>query len=128
MTDGIFAPAVVVNNLPVGIKPNSFTYKEGGGERKVRTASAGGESTTQIITEDVETKKGYCKFTLYSTSDNVSLFRQWQSNGSANTIEAVDNNTGFSRTFQSAIVMNDPDINLGVDGEFEVECESKRPV
>ena len=37
----LFAPTVLVNNVSVAIKPNSFSYKEGFGERKVRNRMSG---------------------------------------------------------------------------------------
>lgn len=126
MSDGLYAPAVVVNNVPISIKPNSFTYKDGFGERKVRVASTGGGSRQLVTTQDVETQKGYCKFILLTTRENADIVREWLANGSSNTIEAVEG--AWSRTFQQAIVMNDPEVGTGIDGEVEVEFESEPAV
>jgi len=123
----LFAPTVVVNNVSVAIKPNSFTYTEGFGERKVRIASSGGGATSQIVSEDIESQLSTCKFMVYSTSDNVDLVRQWQTNGNTNAIEVTDKG-GFTRTFAGAIITNDPEVSLGVDGELEVEFTTRRAV
>ena len=121
----LFAPTVMVNNVSVAIKPNSFSYKEGFGERKVRIASGGGGTLTQVVSEDIETQLSTCKFMLYSTSDNVTLVRTWQTNSDANAVEVTDKDN-FSRTFANAIITNDPDVSLGVDGEVEVEFTSRK--
>lgn len=123
----LFAPTVVVNNVAVAIKPNSFSYTEGFGERKVRTSSAGGSSTSQVVSEDIETQMSTCKFTVYTTSDQVDAIRTWQTNLDANAIEVTDRGS-FNRTFLNAIITNDPEVSLGVDGEVEVEFTSKRAV
>jgi len=122
----LFAPTVVINNVSVGIKPNSFSYKEGFGERNVRVSSAGGGQTSQIISENIETQIGSCKFTLFSTVENVNLIRKWLANRDANAIEVVEGD--FTRTFQKAIITNDPDTSLGVDGEVEIEFMSRPAV
>lgn len=121
----LFAPTVMVNGVSVAIKPNSFSYKEGFGERKVRIASGGGGTLTQVVSEDIETQLSTCKFMLYSTSDNVSLVRTWQKDGDANAVEVTDKDN-FSRVFTNAIITNDPDVALGVDGELEVEFTSRK--
>ena len=122
----ISTPSIVVNNTPVGIKPNSFTYTEGFGERNVRVASAGGAAKETIVTENVETQMSTVKFTLYTTSDNLTLSRQWAANKDSNVIEASD--TNFTRSFTSAIITNDFEVSAGVDGEFELEFKTQAAV
>jgi len=119
----LFAPTVQVNGDTIAIKPNSFSYTEGFGERKVRVASSGGGATTQITSEDIETRISTCRFMLYSTEDSVALIRDWQDRRSANAIEVSDKDV-FKRNFQKAIITNDPNVALGVDGEIEVEFTS----
>jgi len=115
-------PTIVVNNTPVAIKPNSFSYTEGFGERNVRVASAGGSAKETIITENVETQMSMVKFTLYTTTDNINLSRILAANLASNTIEVSDN--GFTRTFSRAIIVNDFEVSAGVDGEFELEFKT----
>lgn len=115
-------PTIIINNTPLAIKPNSFSYTEGFGERNVRIASAGGSAKETIITENVETQMSMVKFTLYTTTNNVGLARQLAANLDANTIEASD--SGFTRTFSRAIIVNDFEVSAGVDGEFELEFKT----
>lgn len=123
----LFAPAVVVNNVPVGIKPNSFSYNDGFGERNVRVASAGGGSTTNVTTTNIETQKGSCKFMMLTTSENVELIRSWLANFDANVVEVSDIG-GFSRTYVQAVVINNVEPALGESGEVEIQFESRRGV
>ncbi|MDH3325174.1 MAG: hypothetical protein OEM38_00490 [Gammaproteobacteria bacterium] len=121
------SPTVVVNGDVVAIKPNSLKFKEGQGDRNVRTQSTGGGAVTQVITEDVETQRGMVSFTVLTTSDAVEKSRTWQRNKEANTIEISDRG-GFARSFQSAIIVSDLEKALGADQDFEVEFESKPAV
>ena len=123
----LFAPTVVVNSVAIGIKPNSFSYKDGLGERNVRVASVGGGGTETIVSENIETQQGVCTFTLFSTDANAKLIRQWLFNRENNSVEVTDKG-GFSRTFLKAIVVNDPEIALGQDADVEVEFQSQRAV
>jgi len=122
----ISTPAIVVNNVPVGIKPNSFSYTEGFGERNVRVASAGGSAKETIVSENVETQLSMVKFTLFTTSGNLTLAREWAANKGNNVIEASDDN--FTRSFTNAIITNDFEVSAGVDGEFEIEFKTTAAV
>lgn len=115
-------PQIVVNNETIGIKPNSFTYTEGFGERKVRVKSTGGGQKEIITTRDVETELSMCKFIIYAEDTPIETVRDWLANVDANVIQAADGN--FQRTFTQAIITNNPEVNLGVDGEVEVEFQS----
>ena len=121
------SPSVVVNGDSVSIKPNSFKYTEGRGERIVRPQSSGGGAVTNVISQNIETLRSKCSFTLISTSENVEKIKTWLDNIEANTIQVSDRGN-FTRGFQSAIITNDPDINLGADQDIEVEFESKPAV
>lgn len=117
-------PAVVVNNQPVAIKPNSFSYTEGFGEFKTRVQTAGPGSIENINTEDVETQKSMVKFTLLTTTENIDIARQWKANFDQNSITATA--PDFSRSFGSALLMTDVEIAAGQEGEFEVEFTTRR--
>ena len=118
--------AVVINNVNFPVKPNSIMYKDGFGEYKVRTASAGGDKTETIFTKDIETARGMIKAVLYTTAANAAEARKLKSNEDTNVVQLVD--AGFSRTFNRATLINDPEIAIGVEGEFEVSFESDRAV
>jgi len=121
------SPTVVVNGDVIAIKPNSFKYTEGRGERIVRTQSTGGGAVTQVITDNVETQRSKFSFIVLTTSEAVEKIRTWQDNLAANTVEVSDRGD-FARSFQSAIIVNDIDLNLGADQEVEVAFESKPAV
>lgn len=114
--------SVIVNNEVVSIKPNSFSFTEGFGERKVRAQSAGPGSTSNVTSEDIETQFSMCKFMLYTTAAHVNLVRRWQANFDQNKVTASDE--GITRSFENAIIINNPEVNIGVDGEIEVEFQS----
>lgn len=117
-------PTIVINNLPIAIKPNSVSYTEGFGEMQVRVQSAGGGATQSVYAQDVSTRLSMIKFAMESTETNIGLVRTWKSNSSQgilNTILIVDRATGFTRSFQSAVIENEPEIALGVDSEISLE-------
>lgn len=110
-------PAVEVNDIVVGIKPNSLTYKKGKGDVNVRAQSAGGNSIAAIFTEDAETKISMVKFTLLTTKDTVELIDGWLDQES--TIDLSDGD--FTVSFRKVRIKTEPEINTGADGETEVE-------
>lgn len=117
-------PTIVINNLSIAIKPNSVSYTEGFGEMQVRVQSAGGGATQSVYAQDVSTRLSMIKFAMESTETNIGLVRTWKSNSSQgilNTIRIVDRATGFTRSFQSAVIENEPEIALGVDSEISLE-------
>ena len=121
------SPTIVVNGDVIAIKPNTFKYTEGRGERLVRPQSTGGGAVTQVITDNVETKRSKCSFTVLTTSEIVEKIRTWQDNGAANSVQVSDRGD-FSRNFENAIIINDIDLNLGADQDVEVAFESKPAV
>ena len=126
MAQALLNPNIVINGETILYKANSFSYKDGFGERNVRSQTAGPGAIVNIVTEDIETQRGMCKFTLISTEENVERLRQWQSNLDNNAITASQG--GFSRAFNNAIIISDSDVTGGVDAEFEVSFESDRAV
>lgn len=123
MPRGLATPSVIVNNVPVDIKPNSIKYKDGFGEYKQRIASGGGGRTSTVFTKDVETAKGYIAFMLYTTKDNAELIRSWKANEDANVVQLVDGT--FNRTLEEATIVNEYEVNIGVDGEVELTFEGQ---
>ncbi len=117
----IATPTVIINNIPIKYKPNSLTYGTGKGERKIRVATGGGSVKETIVTTDIETAFSTVKFMLYTTSDNVELVDEWIDNLDSNTVQWTD--VGISRSVTNAVVVNNPDISMGVEGEFEVEFQ-----
>lgn len=116
-------PSVEVNDIVIGIKPNSLKFKTGKGDVNVRPQSAGGDSIEIVRTENAETKKSMVGFVLYNTKPNVDNVRAWQSNNSAdgNTVKLSDGD--FVESFRNMFLITDPEITLGADGEMEVMFE-----
>ena len=119
-------PGAVINGVSVYIKPNSLKYTEGFGERKVRVASGGGARKEIIATEDVETQFSDFMITVYTTTENIALHREWLANFNANTVGWIEK--GESRTINNAIVTSNAEINPGVEGEFEVAFQGDAAV
>jgi len=116
-------PTVQVNDVTIGIVPNSVSYKSGKGDRNVRAESAGGDSVDVVVTENAETKVSMVKFKLYNTKSNDEKLRGWQTNADGNTIQLSDGD--FVRSFASMYVTSDPEIAVGADGEIEIEFMGK---
>lgn len=119
MSRSLSNPIVQVNDTTIAVKPNSFKYNSGKGEKTVRAQSAGGNSVEAFLTEDAETKLAMVTFTLYTTQDNIGLVEQWQDNLEGNTLTVSEGS--FQKNFTSMYVINDPDINFSADGEIEIE-------
>lgn len=120
---GLATPTIQVNGETIAIKPNSFEYDEGFGERKVRIKSAGGSSRQTVVTGDVETQKSSFKFTLLTEDTSIEQVLEWLQKVDTNVVQAAD--VGFTRVFNQAIITTPPKNLLGVDGEIEIEWESK---
>ncbi len=118
MAIALYKPQVQVNGVVVFIKPNTFSFQDGYGERKTRVASGGGARKETYSTEDIETQFGMIKFVLYTTNEGIELKRDWQSRFNANTVSFIEGDV--SGTMSRALMMNDPEVNAGVDGELEV--------
>lgn len=121
MPKGLAALTVQVNDQTIGILANSLTFKNGYGDRKVRTQTAGGGSAVRIRTRDVETLKSEVTFKLAATTANLDLYTQWQEISDAENGNIIRlSGEGFTGTFQRMIIEEESEINIGVEGEFEV--------
>jgi len=123
MAELISTPSIVINNENIKIKPNSFSYTEGFGEAIKRTESAGGGSVSTVTARNIETAKSMIKFTLEPLAENADKVREWKNNFESNVIQATGENN-FTRSFTSAVLINDPEIGLSADGEISLEWES----
>ena len=115
-------PGVSVNNLPIGIVPNSLKYTLGKGVTNVRAASTGGGGSTSVHSEDAEEQVGKIKWEMFPTPEELALIRLWKDNTGANVIAATQSGiTPLSGTFMSMV--NDPEVEATADGKFPVEFE-----
>ena len=127
---GISTPTIQVNGDTVGIVPNSFKYKPGDGEIKVRAASTGGGSTRAVHTQDAEMMYSVAEFSMHTTKANIDLARLWKSRVAGNTIRAshkggVGTNS-FTENFAYMSVTNELDFEAGADGTFKIEVAGDR--
>lgn len=127
----ISAPSISVNDSPVAIVPNSFSYTEGKGEQTVRVVSTGGGAVEQVYSQNVESNLSNVKFTMLPTLANIDLARQWKTNENQNVLVVTGkdgNGNTFDRTFQNAGLINDTEIQLGSETVIELEFLSDAAV
>jgi len=117
---GISVPGFHVNNVPIGIVPNSAKIVPGDGKMNVRAASVGDSSVEIVYTEDAESKIGQCKFEMYPTDDNISLVREWKRNKGSNYI-SYSQKDAKPASMSSAALVNDPEVELTADGTMSLE-------
>ena len=115
-------PGIAVNNVPIGIVPNSYKYKLGKGETKVRSASTGGGASQSVHSEDAESKIGMMSWEMYVTDETEELVSQWKPNVGANFISAQQPGTA-PRSMGNASMINDPDFEANADGVVEIQFE-----
>ena len=114
------APAITINNVTAAIVPNSAVYTEGFGEQTTRTQSAGGGVVETVYSDNVETKMSKLTFSMYPTTDNIELIREWKVNRNANAASITAENFN-GRTINSASVNNNYDVALGADTQIDLE-------
>lgn len=116
------SPEIVINNEPINIIINSFVYKDGFGE-KIVTPVANGRNTENVISTNLETKKGMMNFSIPSTAANAALIRTLANQDGANVIKVGDPDTDFTRTLSSGTLINDPEVQIQNEGIIELEIE-----
>jgi hypothetical protein len=119
----IFDATLYVNNEVIPYMPNSLKIIGGKGERVVSAQVSGGGGTENVVSENVETKKGKVSFDLKSTIQNKTNVKGWSRNFDANVIRIVHRD-GISFIYQNAVLINDPEFDLGADGIASCEFES----
>ncbi len=121
----IAAPTIVINNVAVGIVPNSCKYTRGAGTSSQRTESGGGGSVVLVYSKNVATFISKVNFSMFPTDDNIALIENWKDNDNNNAISITGTvaNTGqpFSKNFSNAAMTTDPDTALGADTVIELE-------
>ncbi len=120
---------LIVNNEVVGYDPNSLSFTEGTGERKVRAMSSGG-GVEQVFSNDQESAFSDVAFALPSTVANIALVKTWLDNGNTNVVQIVGSNAdgNMTRTFTQAAITNKPKVELGSESSIEVELMSNAAI
>lgn len=111
-------PTLKINRRIVRIVPNSFSYKEGQGDKTVRAQSAGGNAVETVVAENAETKMSMVKFKMFNTEENLQLAKDWLASFS-NNIRAYEANINIP--FRNMVVTTEPERLVGADGDFEIE-------
>ena len=119
MAKVIANPSVVINNAPTNIVPNTLVFTEGFGEQNVRTQSSGGGSVETVFSNNVETNMSKVNFSLFPTTENIELAREWKSNLDENAIQITSDE--FNRSVNGAALINDFEVNLGSDTTIDLE-------
>ncbi len=123
----LIAPTVKVNSANIPIIGNSVSYTEGAGVSDNIPESTGGNAVQMVSTRDVSTLFSIVKFSIKNTAKNAELVRDWKSRDADNLIEIIGQNnvsSSFSRSFQDAVLTNDPEIGLGMDSEIALEWKT----
>lgn len=118
MTMEINASTVIVNGetLAVSKKPK---YKRGVPKINTHTSLVGdGVRVTQ--SQDFSEATGGVTISLRNTMTNIALVEDWQDKVGKNAIRLVDNQTGFTKTFNQMSVEEDIEIDFDSE-EFEVK-------
>lgn len=121
-------PTLVINNQVVFIVPGSLTFTEGLGEQNVRTQSGGGGTVELVYSDNAETKISDVKFSMFSTVSNIALARSWKLNGSANVISATHPTENIARTFASASLVNQYEVQANPEGKLDLEFKTAQAV
>ena len=123
MARGLSNPTVEVNDVVIGIVPNSLSTKRGFGDRNVRAQSAGGNSVESVVTENAETKLSMVKFSIYNTQDNQDLLDAWlrssSTGSSGNTVRVSE--AGQVEAYVNMVIPTEPERPRGADAEIEIE-------
>ena len=130
MSEQLSNAAVIVNNVPVAIIPNTLAFTEGLGEQNIRAASSGGGQTEQVFSENIEMRYSTVKFELPGTIENIALARGWKVNKNQNLIQISGRTSDgtLSRTFSQAALLTDYEVPLSSDGNITLEFRSNPAV
>ena len=122
--------AVIVNDEPVGVIPNSIEFDEGRGEQSLRPVSIGEGKTEQVYSNNLESNFGANKFAMPSTPENVALALKWKTNRDNNVVQFLGSINGevFSRTFQKCALTTNYKIAVGDAADIEVEFMGLPPI
>ena len=113
-------PTVMINGSAQKYVPNTFSFKTGQGSRTTMTETLGNGQVSMEIVEDVTTQKGFVKFSVAATVDNVNKYRQYMQNLDANAIELSGDIEG---SFARMTILEEQEINIGSDATFDIIFE-----
>lgn len=121
MAIAIYAPTLVINNVPVAYEPDSLMLKLGKGERNQSPQVAGTDSVVLVYAENSATKKAKVSFEFRTTKENIDNVTDWQKRKNGNVIQIVDKEASY--VVEQAALINDPELKTGSDGKVSLEFE-----
>lgn len=123
-------PQIIINNEEVSIKPSSLSYMEGFGEQEMRVKSAGGNSVEAVGAQNVTMSLSDVKWEMEPTDENIELIRTWKINQNNNAITAhsTSSDGSVTRSFDSAALTNNYEVNLKSDGAISLEWKARPAV
>lgn len=113
-------PTIMINGRPQKYVPNTFSFKKGLGDRSTMTQTLGNGNVSTEIVEDVTTQKGYIKFSVASTKENVAAYEQYMRNKDANAIELSGDIEG---KFARMCILTEEEQPVGTDATFDMIFE-----
>ncbi len=122
-------PQITVNDELWPVKGNTVTYTDGRGEHSVEGLSTGGGSTIISVSTDVTTKVPMLNFSMPADPASIDKVDAARGRFTNNTIVvAGSDNLGnqITKTFSSAIIVNNPERELQQDGSIALEWKAER--
>ena len=122
-------PTIVVNNVTIQIVPNSFMYDGGEGEVNVRSASAGGNNSSSVHSQNAESHVGKCKFDIFLTPGVDAQIQQWKEEIGSNSIEALqraESGESVTISWNNMSLVNAVEREASADGVTSLEFEGDR--
>lgn len=115
-------PGISVNNVPIGIVPNTFKFKLGKGAIKVRSKSTGGGASKSVHTEDAEDKIGKMSWAMFNDTETQEFVSGWKAGIGTNFISGQQPGTP-PLSGGSMSMVNDPDFEASAEGTVVIEFE-----
>ena len=120
---GLANPQVIINNSVRDVFPDSFKFKDGSGEIKVRALSAGGGSADAVHTTDITTKISWCEFEVAVTAPERVFYGQCKLNVAGNVLQGTFIGGG-SFVMVGASQTNEIEWPATSDGKAKVEFKA----
>jgi len=116
-------PSIRINNETYQIVPNTLKVDLGLGDSKVMAQSSGNGGISQVYAEDVTTKVGKIKLSVFATAEQVAKIQALKANKNANYISITDAESEMTLVMQNAALVKTPEINFSSEGQVELEFE-----
>jgi len=124
-TKALVQPSLLINGQVVNIVPNSLEITKGTGTKNVKTQSTGGGNTNNVVFDDLSARVSVLKFKIFNTVANMDFIDSIVESDIGNLVQYI-NAQGQSGSISGAVVTNDPNYALGVDGETEIEMKGEK--